>query len=341
MDGKFMKRIRIEVIALLFFLMVIRSVKSYPQELMEDQAPDFELLNFEFTIVQNGVAKLETTIRNNGSATTTNGAVPSIWEKVYFPISLSNGEGLLNESEIEYDLDGNGDLTNVFEVRWAPNATRPMDAIVGGVHVYSLYEADGSFNFSINGLSKIFQLGEKMHAMYSADNDKAEFLFDVILKSLPNPTIYWHLSTWDLDTIQHVNVSDFRINDELVELNHTVNTRQYNYESGVESWAHERWYIIPNQSMKIKSGEEVNFSCILTADQTVKIDLGLILAWSPDGLNRFFWDFRWEALVGYIFEVSTPLTTPPTSVSIGFSLLPPIIILMAGTLQRRKNRSKL
>ncbi|MHA2248199.1 MAG: hypothetical protein ACXADY_24835, partial [Candidatus Hodarchaeales archaeon] len=273
-----MKRALLILILLISIFIAIGGMKSYPQELKADEAPNFEQTSFSFELIKNGVGKVEATIRNNGSAPATTGTMPSVWEKVYFMITLSNGEGIINESIVDHDLDGDGDKTDIFEVRWSPSPTRPMDATVDGVHVYSLDEDDGSNNFSINGISKFFQLGDEvsaMHALVRADEDEADFLFYVVQKFLPTPTIFWILSTWDFSTVEHVTVTDFKINGEAVELNFThdkVNLA----DNGMG--ADERVYVIPNQAFEIGVGETVDLSCILTANRNVTIDLFLVTA---------------------------------------------------------------
>jgi hypothetical protein len=338
-----MKRASLILILLISIFIAIGGVKSYPQKLTSDDFPDFEQTSFIFNVTQNGVGKVEAAIRNNGSAPATTGAVPSTWEKVLLTMTLSSGEGTINESFVDFDIDGDGDKADTFDVRWSPTPNRSMDATVDGDHVYSLYEDDGSYNFSVNGISKYFQLGsDKQHAMYYASEDYAEFMFDVVQKYLPNPTIIWKLSTWDLSTIEHVTVTDFTINGEAVEVNLTHNSKQF--LSDLEP-VDERWYVIPNQAFEIGVGETVDLSCILTADRTVTIDLGLIITWSLDNINRFWRNFIWEGLTAYTFEVNEPTTTTSATLSVttstnglGFSFLPEfaLILLIAFSVHKKK-----
>jgi hypothetical protein len=337
-----MKRALLILILLISIFIAIGGVKSYPQEFSEDEAPDFEQTSFHFNVIRNGVGKVEATIRNNGSAPATTGAVPSTWEKIYFIMDLSNGEGILNESFVDHDLDGDGDKTDIYEVRWSPTTNRSMDATVDGIHVYSAYEDDGSFSWSIDGKSKFFQLGDKLHAMVYAAEDEAEFLLDVVQRYLPSPTIYWHLSTWDFSTIEHVNVTDFTINGEAVEVNFTQDTKQISDGSGAD----ERWHVIPNQAFEIGVGETVDLSCIITADRIVTIDLWIIVGWSPDGIIRYVRTFMWEGITAITIEVNENTTTTTTSATlstttsskIDFTFLPEfaLILLIAFSAHREK-----
>lgn len=344
MDEKALRRAICALVTIILFILVFRDVFSYPQGFEEEVAPDFEQTSFNLTSLGNGVRRIEATIRNNGSAPTTTGAVPSSWEKVYFIMTLSDGEGVLNESIIDLDLDGNGEKTNIFDVRWDPIPTRPMDVTVNGTHVYSLYEEEG-FNFSINGISKYFQLGSITHALLYASRDLAEFWLDVIHKYIPNPTIYWHLSSWDFSTTEHVEVSDFQINGESVEVNLTHDTKQFHSDG---SGADERWYVIPNQTMEIGVGEEVNLSCVLTADRTVLIDLWLIISWSPDNINRDWKNFSWEGLIAYPLVVNESTTTTTTSTDTSstttgtpsFSFLSEIVMVFLIAFSVHRKRTK-
>ena len=343
-----MKRAFFTSLPIILFLLVIGCGQSYPQEIKAEGAPEFVQKNkLQLSYIKNGVGKFEVTIRNNGSAPATTGTQPSFWETVEYQLRLSDGEGTLNESVIGLDLDGNGKKTDTFEVRCVGNATRPYDATIDGIHVYSLVEGDGIFNFSIKGISKYFQLGsDKEHVMWYANgsDDRAFFYFDVFSKYLPSPSIAWILSTWDLITIEYVTISDFRINGTLVEANLTHDTTTIDSQGDA---ANHRWHIIPNQAFEIGVGEELNLSCIVTATKTVKIDLWLVISWSPDNINRDFWNFQDQGFIATYFQVNESSTTTPTTSTTtsddtpGFSFFPEFTLILLVTFLIRKKHKRI
>ncbi|MFX0016039.1 MAG: hypothetical protein ACFFB2_13325 [Promethearchaeota archaeon] len=339
-----MRRALLSFFTIFSFIIVTGYVKSYPLELMVNGTPDFEQTSFVFNNTENGVLKFEASIRNNGSAPTPKGTVLGIWEKIAFFMPLSNGEGVIDESTIDFDLDSNGKKTDTFEVRWSPNVTRPWDAIIDGDHVYSLIEEDGnSINISLKGKTKLFTLGGEMsHILYFATQDYIELLFNVSLNYIPNPTIYWVLSSWNRETLEHVTVSDFYINDKPVEVNFTNNKINAD-NTGIS--ADEKWYVIPNQALDFAVGEEVNLSCTLTADTTVEIDLWLIAAWSQDGMNKHLRNFSDEGLISYTFiviqfttDASATLSNTSSPHTPSFSFIPEIMIILLITLTLYKRK---
>jgi hypothetical protein len=292
-----------------------------------------------------GVFQLNATIQNNGSAPATTGTVPISWEDRLFEIALSGGVGSLNESVAGLDLNGDGDKIDSFEVTWFHNETRPLDAIVDGVHAYSLYEGypEGSFwlnrTYYIDGKPKLFKLGTKTHVLYEATAKWAFFGLDAFILHHPSPNFQLYLQFYDLDVAQNLNAIDVKIDGESVEINHTITLVENRSNIGLPPYDY-KLLIIPNKATQIDLGENVSFSFILRANKSITADVQVIINWSPDGIRRILYPF--EIVLSYPFVVNTTSTTSATSATTndtpGFSILTtfPVLIMIVFLIQRRR-----
>ncbi|MFX0207658.1 MAG: hypothetical protein ACFFDT_16845, partial [Candidatus Hodarchaeota archaeon] len=212
----------------------------------------------------------------------TTGHVPISWEEYMYTMPLTNGIGTLDENVADYDINGDGDEDDTFTVEWN-NTIRPWDAEIDGTYVYALadHSVDRGFNRSyyIDGNSKLFQLGNKMHTLYNADNDVVSFgLGDAIILNHPSPNL-------ELVVYSDVSFTDVKINGENVEVNHSV--------TGVEVFTDgiERNYslcVVPTQAA-IGTDEQIEFSCSIIARETKTCEVALLTNWSPDGIIRYRW----------------------------------------------------
>ncbi len=330
--------------------MIIGKTNSHSLDLRTNNKPDFRLL--DLTITPNpdqiGIEALNGSIQNNGSVPATTGIVPLTVEKVIHFLELSNGIGTLAESVVDLDLNGNGNKTDKFEVRWSSTATRFLDATIDGVHVYSFCEGTpenpwSSLTYFIDGEPKFFQLGNKKHNLYFAREDLAVFGLDTYLLYSPSPAIIVVIGTQlgETSTIEHITTADFKINGKSVEVNCTFNIT-YIWDT---SWV-EQLHFIPNQAFEIGAGEEVNISCNFMADQTITIDVYIAVAWSPDGYNRSYWEFSdlEDGIWAHQIVVSQSTTTTSTITTRnevpGFSLITTLALMlpMVFLVQKRKNK---
>ena len=243
-------------------------------------SPDFILIDSSLSPSAPGVYQFAATIKNiGGSATTSN--VPISWEKYVYGLPLVNGIGTLDESVADYDINGDGVKDDTFTVEWN-NTLRPWDAEIDGDYVYAFsdHSENRGFNrtYSINGETKLFHLGSKMHSLYWANNIEAYFGFDAVILNHPSPN-------FELVVYSNVSVIDFQINSEFVELNHTT--------TNVEVWTDgiPRVFtanVVPTQAA-IGTNEQIEFSCIIIARETKTCQVALLTNWSPDGNIRYRW----------------------------------------------------
>jgi hypothetical protein len=333
--------------------MTLTSVNPYPLKVHSNGGPDFiTLINSTLTDVQpgSGVFQLNATFQNNGSAPATTGIVSISWEIKMFELELSGGVGSLNESVVNLDLNGDGDKIDFFPVTWFHNETRPMDAIVDGVHAYAINEGlfeDPWLNrtYYIDGKPKLFQLGNKTHVLYDANAEVAYFGLDAFIQHYPSPIFQLFFLFYDLNMSHNLNASDFKINEEFVEINHTITYIEHLTIQGYPPYD-VKCYLIPNKAKNFDSGENITFSCIVRVNKTITADVFIIVNWSPDG-NRRSAKVLGE-MIGHLFVVnttstsstsSTTSTTSSTSVSgSGFSILTAFTLLLVIAFLIRKRR---
>ncbi|MFX0016624.1 MAG: right-handed parallel beta-helix repeat-containing protein [Candidatus Hermodarchaeota archaeon] len=263
----------------------------------------FNLIKTEtlLTPVQEGIYDFTVTIQNMSVPVSAN-SVPFSWENVYYELPLENGFGTLDENVVDLDLNGDSDKIDLFDVTWFYNETRSWDAIINDgfqdIHAYSIYEGlpedPGRYRtYYIDGESKLFQLGTKMHSLYMVNKDLAVFgLEDVIILNHPSPNFVFVTFSPVID------VTDFHINNAPIEVNYTrsVTLPQFGWDLTC--------YIIPAQT--IGSAEVITFSCMILTQETMINNVGFRMNWSPDGNTRSQWDFFTQeiSLIGD--------NTPPT-----------------------------
>ncbi|MFX0182006.1 MAG: hypothetical protein ACFE95_02895 [Candidatus Hodarchaeota archaeon] len=292
------------------------------------------------TQVDSGAKQLTTTVKNIGTPAITDGKVPVIWEKLYYEFSLDNGEGTLDESITDYDINGDGDKDDTFDVSHEPSGNRPLDAIVGGVHVHSILDQPQSpwynFTFFIEGTSKLFDLGSETHALYMADNEIAGFGLGAVLRNHPSPSFRLAYES------QNIDASNFKINGETVEVDH-----EETFEIDVYYEENRRNFtvcIVPDQASEISSNEIVTFSCTFTAHETVTSEIVLRMDWSPDSNIRYrsgalFWQPDVEFKVP-TSTTTTTTTTRQTAKTPGFTVLTVLVLLVPLLTQLRRRKGK-
>ncbi|MFX0209313.1 MAG: hypothetical protein ACFFDT_25240 [Candidatus Hodarchaeota archaeon] len=130
-------------VSLLFFLN-IGSVKPYLGKINTINGIDFTVIDSSLTPIEEGVYNFTATIQNTGVALTTGSSVPMTWERIYYELPITNGEGTLEESEVDCDLNNDNDKSDSFNVTWYPNDGRQYDAIISDgtndIQAYALCE---------------------------------------------------------------------------------------------------------------------------------------------------------------------------------------------------------
>ncbi|MFX1285698.1 MAG: hypothetical protein ACFFB5_18805 [Promethearchaeota archaeon] len=307
--------------------------------------PYFIPVDSDITSLDTDKKQLTSTIKNIGAPATTVAKVPVIWENLYYEFSLDNGKGTLDESITDYDINGDGDKEDTFDVSHEASANRPLDAIINGVHVHSILDQPQSpwynLTFFIDGKSKLFQLGSETHALYMVNNEIAAFGLGTVLRNHPSPSFRLAYEA------QNIDASDFKINGETVNVDYEE-TFEYDvyYEENRRNFT---VCIIPDQASKISSNEIITFSCTFTASKTVTTEILLRMDWSPDNNIRYrssvlFWQPDVE------FEVQTSSTTSSTSSETstttsesaptipGFSFLTTLLIVVPVLIYKQKRK---
>jgi hypothetical protein len=294
----------------MLFILNVGSVTLSPEGVESVSNVDFDSLGYSLDSSIQGVYEFSVTVEHNGSDSATARSVPIPWEKVYYELPLTNGTGILTESTVEHDLNGDGDIVDTFDVTWYNDTIRQWDAIIKDgttdIHAYAITETPGVFprirNYSINGESKLFTLGSETHFLYSADNYTATFGFgEAYIYNHPGPNFELALYS------SKINAINFKINGNPVEVDFSV-TVKHIADYLVNSPTDAPIYVVPMESFDINPGEQITFSCTLIAHEATTFDLGLILNWSPDGVNRYYWVPVWDVIS--LEAINRPHFTP-------------------------------
>ena len=286
----------------------------FGQELFME-LPEFNLLNYTITEMSDDVYYFVVNVQNTG-APASYGTMPISWEKTYYELPLDNGVGTLYESVVDLDLNGDGDADDFFDVSWFHNETRLWDAIISGVHAYSIFEGPPEAPhthrtyYLNNGQLKLFQLGSETHILYRANDTFAALGFSAATKHHPSPNFELYFNT------DSVSASDFYIDGTPVEENYT-------WSGGEQILGENLWfsnvYVVPNSLFEINTGQTISFSCKLIVEETVECILGLIMNWSPDSNTRCIWTPVWEESTILEGPPVTTTTTTTTTITTGES----------------------
>ncbi len=261
--------------------------------------PDFSSLGYSVTSLSQGVYKFTAIIEHTGIDAATIGPVLIPWEKVQYDLPLTNGSGILEETIVTYDLNGDGDILDTFSVTWYNDTARQWDAIINDgltdVHAYAITESTpGEWptirNYTLNDESKLFSLGSETHFLYRADNYTASFGFgDAYVHNHPGPNfeLVMYSST--------VTAIDFEIDDTPVNLD--FSTAVYSVLDYLTNFpTNAPVYVVPTNTFTINPGEQTTFSCTLIASEETTFEIGLLLNWSPDGMTRYHWVPVWDTI---------------------------------------------
>jgi hypothetical protein len=342
-----MKRMLLILMVLTMFVVTSENKGSSPPlKVQTMNKPNFILLNSTLTEIQSeiGIYQFNATIHNNGSAPATTGTVPFSWESVVYGTPMSAGTGTLNESSLNLDLNGDGDITDTFLVQWFHNETRQTDALIDGVHVYSQWEGppDDPYQnrtYFINGQSKLFQLGNKTHILYYVTEEAVFLGLDAFILEHPGPNFHIGCNFNDVDVAQNFTVTDFRINNNPVKQNYSIIYRKNVLDFGIPIFDSVS-YIFPNQPTEISVGEIVTISFIIKADSTLLATLWYEINWSLDGNKRDSWMLEEIEAIPFVVNTTTTTTTFLTTTSrpVGSSFITLILVLISFTFLIHRRR---
>lgn len=263
-----------------FLLIRTQHVSAIPEE----ELPDFELVDWELKTIRPGLVKLTMTITNVGESATT-GIVTISWERAMYDLLLENGHGVLRESDVGLDLNGDNDRVDQFEVKWVEDT---RDAYVDGVLVHAIRETDKT-SYYIDGERKLFKLGTKEHCLYYADSTLASFglVARYVEHSSPNIELVFVHSFTPFRKGSYIRAYSFRLNELSARAKFQATMYSYELWEPRCAWWLYRAYIIPTG--EIESEKVISFSCTISGKSGDAYSLYCIVNWSPDGNIRYRW----------------------------------------------------
>ncbi|MFX0204781.1 MAG: hypothetical protein ACFFDT_02260 [Candidatus Hodarchaeota archaeon] len=292
-----MKRMITLVLVSLLFILNVGSISPYLEGIKSISNVDFSSPGYTLDSTIQGMYEFSVTIDHTGSTPATAGSVPIAWENVYYRLPLTNGVGILDESIVDYDLNGDGDKIDTFDVTWDNDPIRQWDAIINDgttdIDAYAITETPGGVfprirNYTLHGESKLFTLGSETHFLYEANNDWATFgLGGAYIYNHPGPNFELALYS------SEVNAIDFKINGDPVEVDFSTTVKHID-DTLVNVPNNAPVYVVPPDTFAISPGEQVTFSCTIIAHEATTFDLGLLINWSPDGVQRYIWVPAWD-----------------------------------------------
>lgn len=250
--------------------------------------PLFEVLNKEITKFKGGV-NITLTFRNYGYDATS-GTVWIPWEDVWYGTSLTGSppSGNIMEAILPFDINGDGDTSDVFTVEYLDNKTVLVDA----TSAYAMNIPEQRIPYD-KGVWEVFEknnftLGSKTHTMYHVvyypewGYGYAGFGLDAFFHYHPSPNIKF--------AIEHVGASISSAATAWIthmELNGVAIPYEFNmvspwFDNG--QWYVDNAYVYPLGSLASDA--------VFTVKVTVTGSPGAylfqtILNWAPDTLHRY------------------------------------------------------
>jgi hypothetical protein len=251
-----------------------------------------------FKLVGGGVQKVDggldaaLTFQNYGFNASA-GSVWVPWEKLYYGMMLygSPPTGSINETLLTFDVNGDGDTSDAFPVRYIDNKTIEVDGITVNVMLPPenriFYDGVGRYDiFEMNS----FTLGTKNHTVYRIYYDRERqvayvgFGLESSFRYHPSPNIELVLEQVapSINAILNDEIVSFKLNGESVLPEFTLIAHSFDESLGV--WLVSKAYIFP-----------VGF---LQTNQTFTIQLSIrgepgsyaayaMLNWAPNKTHRY------------------------------------------------------
>ncbi|MDI6846962.1 MAG: hypothetical protein QMD23_02370 [Candidatus Bathyarchaeia archaeon] len=261
--------------------------------------PLFELLDKEVTEFQGGV-NVTLTFRNYGF-NATNGTVWMPWEKVWYwtPLCGSPPTGNITENLLPFDVNGDGDASDVFVVHYIDNKT----VEVNGVKAYALFVPEQRIHYDEKGIYDVleknsFKLGSKNHTLHKVsymeeyEYGYAGFGIDSFFRYHSSPNIQF--------VIEQVGASvNSASTAEIVsmKLNGTFTPYEFNFIVPWLDGPHGQWYV---DNVYVYPLDFLNSKAVFTVQLSIRGEPGsyllmTILNWAPNDLHRYRY-FVFDAL---------------------------------------------
>ncbi|MDI6690977.1 MAG: hypothetical protein QME50_03800 [Candidatus Bathyarchaeota archaeon] len=268
---------------------LVRYEFSAPTEV---EVPLFKLLNKEVEGFEGGLNVTLTFYNYGYNAMTGNVWLP--WEKVFCSVSF-NGEpptGILNESLLTFDVNGDGDLIDSFTVQFIDNETVAID----GVTAKALMAPEERVYYDSIGLYDImemnsFQLGLKNHTLYRVNYRTdigvgyAGFGLDSFFRYHPSPNMLFIIENvgTSINSASRAQITD-------VEINGIPSLLDFNWTSPWPDPVIEgQWYV---DSAYVYPTGFISSNSTFTVHLSIKGEVGTyllitIINWSPDSIHRY------------------------------------------------------
>jgi hypothetical protein len=212
-----------------------------------------------FSLVGGGVQKVDgglnaaLTFQNYGF-NASSGSVWIPWEKLYYGMMLhgSPPTGSINETLLAFDVNGDGDTLDAFQVRYVDNKTVEVDGVLASVMLPSenriVYDSVGRYDvFEMNS----FTLGAKNHTVYSIyyDSERQEAYVGFGLESSfryhPSANIELIVENVgnSINATPNAEIVSLKLNGNSMLPDFTMDTLSFDESSGV--WTADKAYIFP------------------------------------------------------------------------------------------------
>jgi len=252
--------------------------------------PLFELLDKEVTQFDGGV-NVTLTLRNYGN-NATSGSVWIPWEKVWYgtPLSGVPPSGNITEALLPFDINGDGDTSDVFTVSYVDNKTVEVD----GVTANSMFIPEQRIYYEGKGIYDVleknsFKLGSENHTVtrvrYLPEYDMgyAGFGLESFFRDHQSPNIEFNIDQkgTSINSTSAVEIIS-------MELNGTLTSYEFNW---TEPWLDfdGQWYF---STVYVYSLGFLNSGTVFTVRLSIRGEPGsylltTILNWAPDNLHRY------------------------------------------------------
>mgnify|MGYP000026362376 CR=1 FL=1 len=259
------------------------------------EVPKFKFLDKNITYFECG-ANVTLKFRNYGASANA-GSVWMVWDKLYHNLELAGSppSGNLSESLLTFDINGDGDKSDIFQVVYINNETAQVDGIVAKAIIntdkrrvyYNGLEAFYDIMEKAN-----FTLGNKTHALYRTEYfTQYNFGFagiglDSFFRYHPSPNI---LIAIEQPAMTINNTSTARI--VKVKVNGTLSEPDFNWVSpwvgetaGEWQWWIDNIYVYPLGPVESNGTFTVN--AVINGEPGSYM-LVATLNWSPDSESRY------------------------------------------------------
>jgi hypothetical protein len=275
---------------------ITATVKISFADIPTTDVPLFRVLSKEITSFAGGV-NITLTFQNYGYGAES-GTVWIPWEKVWYWIPLSGDppQGNISEAILPFDVNGDGDTTDLFTVEYVDNKT----ALINGMIVHAMRTPEQIIYYDNVGAYEVweknyFTLGSKNHTLYRVRYDPAQgsgyadFGLESFFRDHPSPNIEFIIERAG-ESINSPSTTEITY----MELNGVPTQCEFNWVllafDGLQ-WYVENVYVYPLD--RVGSGTTFTVKLTIMGDPAAYI-FSATVNWSPDNLHRYRF-FVWEA----------------------------------------------